>query len=185
MQDAIRRVGRCLKAEVGFRGAFTLDGVMSEEGFRPTEVNTRWGQGLGTLSRSVPDVPLFLLNLAAIAQEPFDFRAQELEELMIACADANRTSGVIAILEAPREGTEDHQLVEIDGNYRIATDGENADAKLSIGPSGVGGFMRLELSADRYAAGSFIAPKAVAAFSLADREFAAGIGPLEPARPMR
>jgi hypothetical protein len=185
MRGTACKIGRRLKAEVNFRGAFTVDGIMSEHGFRPSEVNTRWGQGLGTIARSLRDLPLFLLSMAAIARESFDFRADELKELLIASADANRTSGAIALLEIPRESTEEHPLVEIEEGYRIARDGKDADATLSIGPSGVGGFMGLELRADRYEAGTFIAPKVVAAFDLADREFGAGIGPLEPARPVR
>jgi hypothetical protein len=49
----------------------------------------------------------------------------------------------------------------------------------------VGGFVRLTLDPDRVPVGPSVAPLAVAAFALADERFAAGIGPLEPARAVR
>jgi hypothetical protein len=56
---------------------------------------------------------------------------------------------------------------------------------LSFGPSGVGGFVRLALDPGRVPAGPPVAPLAAAAFALADERFGTGIGPLEPARPVR
>ncbi len=44
MRDAARRVGEHLRSAYGYRGAFGIDGVMTSDGFRPTELNSR---GLG------------------------------------------------------------------------------------------------------------------------------------------
>jgi hypothetical protein len=39
MRDLARRVGAHLRSTVGFRGAFSVDGVIGADGFRPTELN--------------------------------------------------------------------------------------------------------------------------------------------------
>lgn len=44
MRAVARRVGQQLAAEVDFRGAFTVDGVVTVDGFRPTELNPRSGR---------------------------------------------------------------------------------------------------------------------------------------------
>ena len=46
MIDAATAVGDALRAAVGFRGVFSLDGVLTANGFRPTEVNPRYGVAL-------------------------------------------------------------------------------------------------------------------------------------------
>ena len=53
MREAARRVGEQLRAEVEFRGAFTLDGVATADGFRPTELNPRFGAGLEVITRGL------------------------------------------------------------------------------------------------------------------------------------
>jgi hypothetical protein len=41
MRDLVRRVGAGLRHRVGYRGAFTVDGVLAAEGVLPTEPNPR------------------------------------------------------------------------------------------------------------------------------------------------
>ena len=58
MRESARRVGAVLRAEVGFRGPFTVDGVLSADGFLPTELNPRSGAGPRTLIGGLTDLPL-------------------------------------------------------------------------------------------------------------------------------
>jgi hypothetical protein len=46
MRDIARRIGATLREQVGYRGMFTLDGVLTADGFLPTELNPRPGAGL-------------------------------------------------------------------------------------------------------------------------------------------
>src|SRR5690606_4075064 len=39
MRALCRRVGEHLRRTVGYRGVFTVDGVLTRDGFRPTELN--------------------------------------------------------------------------------------------------------------------------------------------------
>ena len=50
MRGAARRVGAHLQREHGYRGAFGVDGVLTADGFRPTELNTRMSAGATALS---------------------------------------------------------------------------------------------------------------------------------------
>ncbi|MDX6372051.1 MAG: hypothetical protein QOD98_1039, partial [Nocardioidaceae bacterium] len=50
MRDAARRVGAHLQRDHDYRGAFGIDGVLTAEGFRPTELNTRMSAGATAVS---------------------------------------------------------------------------------------------------------------------------------------
>jgi hypothetical protein len=160
MRALARRVGEGLRRRVGYRGAFTVDGVLAADGFLPTELNPRLGAALAMMTRGRP---LQLLNMAVVEGEPVGRSAAELEELVVGPADRARCGGAC----------------------RLAGDGEPAAGTLVFGPSNVGGFLRLELDPARVPAGPPVAPLAVAAFALADERLGTGLGPLEPARPVR
>ena len=50
MRDVARRVGEQLRAAYGYRGGFGVDGVLTADGFRPTELNSRMSAGLSTVA---------------------------------------------------------------------------------------------------------------------------------------
>ena len=56
MRDAVRRVGAHLQRAHGYRGAFGIDGVLTADGFRPTELNTRMSAGADDGLRGGPAV---------------------------------------------------------------------------------------------------------------------------------
>jgi hypothetical protein len=184
MRELARTTALALASQVGFRGAFTIDGVLSERGFLPTELNPRVGAGLGILARSVPGLPLGLLALAAQAGEALDFRPDELEQLVVSAADAQRSGGGWLAVPASARRTETRRwpLVETNGSYRAASEGEPIHAELLVGPSDVGSFVSFTPDPTRIRPGPSVAPRIVAAFGLADRIAGTGIGPLEAAR---
>jgi hypothetical protein len=185
MRDLARRVGEGLRERVGYRGAFTVDGVLAAEGFLPTELNPRLGAGLGIMTRDLPGLPVGLLDRALIEGETLAFGAADLERQVLAAADRTRAGGAWTVTEVAAGATRELPVAFEDGACRPTVEGGEADGVLSFGPSGVGGFVRLALDPDRIAAGPPVAPLAVAAFALADERFGADIGPLEPARAVR
>jgi hypothetical protein len=185
MRDLARRVGAGLRERVGYRGAFTVDGVLAAEGFLPTELNPRLGAGLSTMTRDLPDLPVGLLHLALVEDEPLRYTAGDLERQVLAAADRTRAGGAWTVTTEPAQATRELPVVFDGGACRPAADGQPADGTLSFGPSGVGGFVRLALDPARVPVGPPVAPLAVAAFALADERFGTGIGPLEPARAVR
>jgi len=185
MRDLARRVGAGLRERVGYRGAFTVDGVLTAEGFLPTELNPRFGAGLATMTRDLPDLSVSLLDRALVEGEPLAFAAGDLERQVLAVADRVRAGGAWTVTKEPADATRELAVAFEGGACRPAPAGRTPDGVLSFGPSGVGGFVRLALDPDRVPAGPPVAPLAVAAFALADERFGTGIGRLEPARAVR
>jgi hypothetical protein len=185
MRALARRTGEALRERARYRGPFTIDGVMSEGGFRPTELNARFGAGLGVIARSMPTLPLAPILLAVQAGEPLDLRPDLLEELVVEGADARRGGGGWTVIPEPRNAAETHPLVDEGTRYRRAQPNEAADAVLSIGPSDVGGFVYFAPDPKRVEVGRSLAPRVVRGLEAADRECGTRIGPLGAARDVR
>ena len=185
MRDLARRVGEELRRRVGYRGAFTVDGVLAAEGFLPTELNARLGAGLAMMTRDLPDLPVELLDRALIEGEELAYGAADLERQVLQVADGARAGGAWTVTDVSTDATRELPVVFEDGTCRPAGEDQPADGVLSFGPSAVGGFVRLALDPGRVPVGRSVAPLAVAAFALADERFGTGVGPLEPARAVR
>jgi hypothetical protein len=184
MRSIARRVGEALADRVDFRGAFTVDGILTADGFLPTELNPRWGAGLTVICRSAPEVPLELIHHAVVAGEDLDWRPGDFERLVVAAADHRRSSGGWLAFDTA-EQPETTRIVAIVGNedgYRQARDGEDADATITIGPGNTGGFVQLRLDPARNAPGPPAAPKVAAAIRFADAELGTAVGALHAAR---
>jgi hypothetical protein len=184
MRAAARRVGECLRAEVDFRGMFTVDGILGADGWVPTECNPRAGAALGYASVACPDVHLDLLHRLVIEGDEH-VRAADLELALIPAADATRWGGGWTTVSTPWKTTQSLALERADGSYRIVCDGEEHDATIVCGPSATGGFVRCTFEPARTPVGASVAPLVVDGFAFADRVLDAGIGPLSPARPVR
>lgn len=190
MRELVRRVGRHLRETVGYRGVFTVDGVMSREGFRPTELNPRFGGAIGKLSGSLPELPLYLLHLALVEEArteapPADWGAQELEAVLLEAADRHRRGGAMQILSACRDTTETHSLVHDDDGWRLADPDEAPHATVRIGPAASGGIVLVSLSPDHTPVGPPVGPRVVEIFAGLDAELGLGIGALVAARQVR
>jgi hypothetical protein len=184
MRSIARRTGEALRTHVGYRGPFTVDGVMTETGFLPTELNARFGAGLRTM-RQGSDFPLIAILLAAQAGERLDFRSEMLEAAVVEAADQRRGGGGWMAVPKRRDETETQAIVEADRGYRATREGEQPDAFLSVGPGPIGGFLMFGPDPARTPIGPSLAPRAVQAFRLADELYGTGIGPVEAARPVR
>jgi hypothetical protein len=186
MRALARRLGELLRERVAFRGPFTVDGVLTAEGFRPTELNPRFGAGLGLLAGAMPALPLAPLMLAAAEGEDLDYRPAWLEEVVVAEADRRRAGRGARWLEVVREDSVERDLVEEPGGgYRRARPGEEPHATLVHGPGSLGSFLSFAPRPDRLRPGRLLAPVVVQGLAAADRELGTGIGPLETAREMR
>jgi hypothetical protein len=184
MRAVARRVGEAYRAQVG-PGTFTVDGVMTEDGFRPTELNPRFGAGLSVMARGLPDLPLILICQALQGGEILDYRPRELETMLVEGADAHRSGGGWTTIQKVEKESHEHSLCRADGGYQLAATGEQADASLLIGPSNIGGFVRFTPDPARTARGPSIAPAVVAAFALADLKFGTNLGTLSAGAPVR
>jgi hypothetical protein len=184
MGDVVRNVGEMLRHDVGFRGAFTVDGIMSAEGWVPTEMNPRFGAGLGYAFAAAPHVPVDLLHHLVIEGAP-TVRAADLEAAILPAADNTRWGGGWTTVTRAWASTEQTEIVHDAGEFRAVHEGERPDATIMWGPSVVGGFVRVTFDPSRVRHGPSIAPLVIDAFAFADRAFGAGIGPLSPPRTVR
>ena len=182
MRRAALAVGEHLRDGIGYRGAFNLDGVLTSEGWRPTELNARFSMGLGTLQQGF-DAPLFHLHLTMVEGEDLDYQASELERQVIEAADRQRTGGFGAPLDGPVTTEVGADVVFADGGCRFATEGEDGHGRLQLGPGPQGSYLRLRVTDPQ--PGQLSSTAAVQAMALADAEWGTGIGPLEPAPDVR
>ncbi|NCG21097.1 MAG: hypothetical protein GWP91_18965, partial [Rhodobacterales bacterium] len=93
MREAARRMGVWLRAEHSYRGAFTLDGVLTTDGFLPTELNPRFGAALSVLAGGLEGLHLMLLNFAMVHGCEFDWRPRDLERLILDYAVEHPSGG--------------------------------------------------------------------------------------------
>jgi hypothetical protein len=184
MRGVARRIARALR-ERGYRGGFSVDGVLAAEGFRPTELNPRFSAGLNIFAACVPDVPLGWLAYAAQAGHALAYRPSDLEACAVEAIDRVRGGHGMAVVARRFEETQRLGLVYEADRYRLARDGEDADASLVAGPNVSGGFVRFAPIAERVPRGPSFAPRVACALECADRALDLGLGALEPARAAR
>lgn len=88
MTHAVRRAASYLASHYQYRGAFTIDGVATHEGFYPTELNPRFGGALSRVSAALPDLPLLTMHCATVEGYDLGISPKELSDLLISGATA-------------------------------------------------------------------------------------------------
>ena len=176
MRIVARRVGLLLRDEVGFRGCYTVDGVLTDDGFSPTELNPRLGAGFTPLVGGLPELPFLALHWAVAADWPCPVAPDELEATIVAAADARRAGGGWVAGRTRWRETREHPVVVTDDGCEAATDAAEANGVVTTGPSSQGGFIRFTATPGATPVGPSLAPRAAAAYAWADRDLDAGIG---------
>jgi hypothetical protein len=176
MRAVAERVGRWLAGAVGYRGGFTVDGVLSEDGFLATELNPRLGAALVYLRQALPALPLELLQQATVAGA-VDVAAAALESVVVAAGDAHRTAaGWLGVPGRPQPTTE---------RLTVELDGAGARGEVELGPSPFGTFARITFDPSSLPAGAPVAPAVAHVLTVVDERCGLGVGPLEAPRPVR
>ena len=184
MRTMARKIGTHLRANFGYRGAFTMDGVLTREGFRPTELNPRFGAALNKIGAGV-DLPLVLLNHALVAGEQRDWRPREFEELLTQSADANRMGSTMVIVKRRFDEDVAADLAYDGSTFRRATEHDTVVARATVGPHSAGGIVFVKFEPEHTPIGDALAPRGAAALAWADAEWNLDLGPLEPAPDVR
>ena len=181
MRELAKHVGRHLNTHLGYRGAFTIDGVMSAQGFLPTELNPRVGAAMYPLFSGL-DMPVTLLHYAAIEGAELDWRLDELEALVL--RDPPRMGRGGLMVSVPQEEQRSWFLGnQAQGFAELPED--QATWSVSLGPSPMGGYLRMLTLPGKVETGPSLAPKMVALLAHLDTTLELGIGPLTPARTAR
>ncbi|HCB05969.1 MAG TPA: hypothetical protein DEQ43_17275 [Nocardioides bacterium] len=180
MREAVRRVGAQLQREHGYRGAFGIDGVLTADGFRPTELNTRMSAGATTVG-DVDRRFFTFLQAALVAGVETGLTAADVEGL-VPEMDSQRTGKVIYVGEGIQ--------VE-DDTYPLAWDGTSFSRaasetgnQFSIGATPSGLFAKVDPCAE-LVRGRRLAPISAALAAYVDTTYGAGLSAVEPAPDVR
>jgi hypothetical protein len=181
MRAVARRVGSWLQDEHDYRGAFGIDGVLTADGFRPTELNTRLAAGAVRLADF--DRELFeLLQTHLVAGLDTGATVADLEAL-VQLMDAERSGRPIALGQGVSLGASDEYDLEWDGTTLTKATGSTGNTLvLADTPSGF--YSRISPCA-ALVPGDRLAPINAALLAYLDREYDAGFGPVEAAPDLR
>lgn len=182
MRAAARAVGEHLARIVGFRGGFSLDGVLTAEGWRPTELNPRFAGGLTTIARALDGFPLQFLQAVLAAGLDTGLSAAGLEEGLLTAADQRRNMVMHAFNAAagPEEACSEDVVMD-GGSLRRTISGESPIGRIEVGPAALGAMVRFKPAEAAMAFGDRAAPYACAMLAFADREYETAFGSCTPA----
>lgn len=184
MRSAARKVGEHLSEKLSYRGAFTIDGVMTEKGFRPTELNPRYGAALGVLLSPLNlSLTTLLMHFALVEGVEADWRPREFEELVLQYADRNRAGRLGC--GTPNE-CDEHELfvARVEDSWQDVEEGEH-QARVKIDPDESGARVNIFLHPDRTPKGPHVAPHIAEIFSFLENRYELGVGPLIAAESVR
>jgi hypothetical protein len=171
MRALARSVASYLGRELSYRGAFTIDGLLTPLGFVPTELNPRWGAGLWPQAMVCP-LPLRLID--SLVTSGLDGPMDLLEELVVGRADTTRFGG--PTLRAVPSGQGGSLFLRAQGSGLAPTEKPTqAVARLSVVETSDGVTVAVRPTSDLYR-GRTLRPLAKAGFELADRVFGTHIG---------
>lgn len=167
MRAAARSVGRVLDRHHGYRGSFSIDGVVGPDGFLPTELNPRFSGGISVLAKSSPEIPVTLLQDNAVMGRDVRITAAEMEQRLTEAADRTRFGQAMTMVLGPSPAeSRDLPVRWVDGAYLPVREGAG-DATIMLGPSPLGTFVRTRLEAPVITAGESARPHAAALRALA------------------
>jgi hypothetical protein len=170
MRSIAQRVGEYLSDSDGYLGPFGVDGVLTTEGFRPTELNPRMSAGAGVQLSSV-DLPFGLLMRCEI-EGLIDVDHTWLEETAIEQRDPRIHLGrmsdkVVRNSMFLRWGEE--------GSLAVATGEDDSIGKVTAGPAATGSYITGSFDLGEIGVGRIVGPLAAEALNLASREWDLGL----------
>ena len=179
MRELAALTGRELSKRVGYRGPFSIDGIMSKSGFVPTELNCRLSAGFNTLTFGLAGFPLAPLCWAIMEDVPLNYEARRLETALLHYADSNRVRGGRVITTTKFDRTKHISLVREGLEYREACDNDTATAAITYGPSPMGGIVFVKISENDERKNEPVANEVVRAIRFADERLGTHFGQLD------
>ena len=177
MRQLARRIGEHLRDRHDYRGAYGIDGVLTADGFRVTELNTRMSGGLTRLGRAAPGAQLELVQMNALLGRDIGMTADAYEELAMELVDETRFIDVMGISsQLVSQETFDVPIAVGDQRLEIAGLDDDVVGTVSRGPSPMGTYIRMTTVPGVIGIGDRAAPLSVLLLDFADREWGAGFG---------
>ena len=152
------------------------------QGYRVTEVNTRFSGGLTRLAAVAPRAQLELVHVNALIGRDVGRPAGDIEGRALDLLDDTRFVDVVGLSSTPAGATTSVRVRTV-GTRLEATDvGTDAVATVQRGPAGngTGSFVRLVMDDDTVPPGARCAPYGALLYDFADRTWATGFGHVTP-----
>ncbi len=186
MRDVARRVGEHLRERVGYRGFFGIDGVLTADGFLPTELNTRHSAGVVTQFGGLEPRGLAALMQIRVTSYPdFPLDVDEVESLVPAF-DAHRTGRVTGLWEGALDTTRldggDERLTLAYDGSRFAPSDRGDELAVALNATGLFGYIRTCTALEP---GQRLAPLNKALMEFLDERYGTRFGALATAPDLR
>lgn len=185
MRATACRVGDYLRDTYHYRGVFTIDGVMTSEGFLPTELNPRFGAALAVMVSGLGLAShLIFLNYLLIEGADLKFHPAELEQEIVAFADRVRAGRVGFIHPGVPQISEslDYWVSRNEAGWSECPE-DIAMARVLLDPTENGTLLNIHFM-DRTPIGLSVAPWTCELCAWVDAIHELGIGALIPAKDM-
>lgn len=171
------RLGEGLRERLGYRGGFSVDGILTADGFMPTDFNARLTSAMEAAPPQLR-VQLHAANLLA------RHGSEPAPTIVEALADEIFTAQAIQTLYGSagrvRDGAPRQLPVRWNGTHLVAADGSPADGQLRISPSPRGWLLTARLIAARLPTRGRLGPLAPEVFRLSDQVLGTDFGDLAP-----
>ena len=157
-------------------------GVLTADGFRPTELNPRFSAALD-MQGAAAEVPAGLIHYAVVEGVNISWDPTWLERHVVDRADDARQARC-HIVAAVAVGERTIALRRADGGWH-ETEVAAADVTVQCGPSPVGTFVRIVPEMPTLVPGQSVAALTASVLTWADTRLGLGLGPTEPATDVR
>ena len=198
MVSATKRIGTELVDRVGYRGIFTVDGVVGRQGFVPTEVNTRYGAALRSRhpTETGEALELVLLNMAVIEGLFDDVDLRPLESIVTDALDEERNGRTFITCSARPEEARTAAITRAADGRLLFSEGSSEEPEVdSSDANAVVANLRwatmgpdaavVNVVFEEPPVGPSVAPLLVEIIELANQQWSLGISTLEPASSVR
>ncbi len=177
MRRAARQVGVHLAARYGYRGPFGIDGVLTEAGFRPTELNPRLTAGhiAPAEAAGLPPGALFRAHI----EGDLELDAVWLERKLLTAGDASRRGRGMALTGEPPP--EEELDIRFENGTAVECTENDRQARLAAGTGPQGGAVLVRFEPGAIPPGPSAAPMTVAAIDLARTRWNLDVPPVAPA----
>ncbi|MFI6107726.1 hypothetical protein [Streptomyces sp. NPDC051310] len=139
MRDLARRVGALMHRETGFRGAFSIGGVQTANGFVPLDLLPRGNTAHRVMSTATPGLPWGLLQGAVAGGHDLGIPAHEVERVLLTAVEGQRGAAVALHSATPCTSPGRARWLTADGDrLRLSRKDEHSDACLVQDPLDTG-----------------------------------------------
>ena len=142
MREAARCVGEHLREAYGYRGAFGIDGVLTADGFRPTELNTRASAGFTQVTQLDRKLFALLQDVLVLGEDP-GVRVADVEALL-PLIDADPGGRPVAFVKDVVVGDVTEALTWDGERFDIAPRGRETDDVLVMADTPSGLFAKVQ-----------------------------------------